>query len=73
MDKISLVVPCFNEQDNIEPFYNAILKVFNDIPASFELMFVDDGSSDETFVRILPPIAIMLYTGSRFLNSTFNA
>jgi len=52
MDKISLVVPCFNEQDNIEPFYNAILKVFNDIPASFELMFVDDGSSDETFVRI---------------------
>ena len=52
MDKISLVVPCFNEQDNIEPFYNAILKVFNDIPAAFELMFVDDGSSDETFARI---------------------
>ena len=52
MDKISLVVPCFNEQDNIEPFYNAILKVFNDIPASFELMFVDDGSSDNTFERI---------------------
>ncbi len=52
MDKISLVVPCFNEQDNIEPFYNAILKVFNDIPATLELMFVDDGSSDETFVRI---------------------
>ncbi len=52
MDKVSFVVPCFNEQDNIEPFYNAILKVFNDIPAAFELMFVDDGSSDETFVRI---------------------
>ncbi len=52
MDKISLVVPCFNEQDNIVPFYDAILKVFNDIPAAFELMFVDDGSSDETFKRI---------------------
>ena len=52
MDKISIVVPCFNEQDNIVPFYNAILKVFNDIPATFELMFVDDGSSDETFARI---------------------
>ena len=52
MDKISLVVPCFNEQDNIVPFYDAILKVFDDIPAAFELMFVDDGSSDETFKRI---------------------
>ena len=53
MDKISLVVPCFNEQDNIVPFYDAILEVFNDIPeASFELMFVDDGSQDETFMRI---------------------
>ena len=52
MDKISLVVPCFNEQDNIVPFYDAILKVFNDIPATFELMFVDDGSSDSTFERI---------------------
>lgn len=52
MDKISLVVPCFNEQDNIVPFYDAILKEFDDIPAAFELMFVDDGSSDETFKRI---------------------
>lgn len=52
MDKISLVVPCFNEQDNVEPLYSAVLKVFSDIPASFELMFVDDGSSDGTFDRI---------------------
>ena len=52
MDKLSLVVPCFNEQDNIVPFYDAILKVFDVIPATFELMFVDDGSSDSTFERI---------------------
>ena len=53
MDKISLVVPCYNEQDNIFPFYDAIIKVFSDIPsATFELMFVDDGSCDETFSRI---------------------
>ena len=52
MDKISLVVPCFNEQDNVEPLYSAVLKAFSDIPASFELMFVDDGSSDGTFDRI---------------------
>ena len=53
MDKVSLVVPCFNEQDNIVPFYDAIIKVFSEIPdAAFELMFVDDGSSDSTFARI---------------------
>lgn len=53
MDKVSLVVPCFNEQDNIVPFYDAIIKVFSEIPdAAFELMFVDDGSSDGTFSRI---------------------
>ena len=53
MDKVSLVVPCFNEQDNIVPFYDEILKVFSEIPeAAFELMFVDDGSSDETLSRI---------------------
>ena len=52
MDRISLVVPCFNEQDNIIPLYNAILEVFSDIPATFELMFVDDGSRDRTFENI---------------------
>ena len=52
MDRISLVVPCFNEQDNIIPLYNAILEVFSDIPATFELMFVDDGSKDRTFDNI---------------------
>ena len=53
MDKVSLVVPCFNEQDNIVPFYEEILKVFSEIQeAAFELMFVDDGSSDSTFDRI---------------------
>ncbi|MBQ3713787.1 MAG: glycosyltransferase family 2 protein [Spirochaetia bacterium] len=53
MDKISLVVPCFNEQDNIFPFYEAVLNVFQEISAAtFELVFVDDGSSDETFSRI---------------------
>ena len=53
MDKISLVVPCFNEQDTIVPFYEAILEVFSQMPeATFELMFVDDGSSDSTFAHI---------------------
>lgn len=27
-NKISLIVPCYNEEANIEPFYNAILELF---------------------------------------------
>jgi len=53
MDKISLIVPCFNEQSNIPLFYDAIIRVFSDIQdADFELMFVDDGSSDGTLAAI---------------------
>lgn len=53
MDKISLIVPCFNEEANIEPFYNAIIGVFNQIDdADFELMFVNDGSKDNSLLKI---------------------
>ena len=49
MDKVSLVVPCFNEESNIKPFYDTIINVFKKIPdADFELMFVNDGSKDNT-------------------------
>lgn len=48
MNKISLIVPCYNEEANIKPFYNAIMEIYtggiND--ADFELMFVNDGSYD---------------------------
>lgn len=53
MDKISLIVPCYNEESNIEPFYNAIVEVFHNLPeADFELMYVNDGSKDNTFSKI---------------------
>lgn len=53
MDKISLIVPCYNEESNIEPFYNAIVDVFQNMPeADFELMYVNDGSKDNTFSKI---------------------
>ena len=53
MDKISLIVPCYNEESNVEPFYNAIVQTFTSIPNSdFELMFVNDGSKDKTLEKI---------------------
>ncbi len=54
MDKISLIVPCYNEETNIRPFYDEILRVFENIKqdADFELMFVNDGSKDNTIKEI---------------------
>lgn len=48
MDKISIVVPCYNEEEMLEIFYNKINEVSENINAEFELIFVDDGSKDKT-------------------------
>lgn len=52
MSTISLIVPCYNEEKNIEPFYNAIIEVFKDLEEDFELVFVNDGSKDGTLLKI---------------------
>ena len=51
-NSISLVIPCFNEEGNIEVIYQLIKKELeNHIP--FELIFVNDGSTDQTLLRII--------------------
>ena len=47
-DLISIVVPVYNEQDNIDNFYNEVVKHMEQLSYCFELIFVDDGSSDAT-------------------------
>ncbi|CAM2800991.1 glycosyltransferase family 2 protein [Fructilactobacillus fructivorans] len=54
MEKISLIVPCYNEQESIELFYKTVEKVFaqmNKDEKKYEpdYLFVNDGSSDDTF------------------------
>ena len=46
--KFSVVVPCFNEQETIPAFYDAILPVMNGLGETYELIFVNDGSRDDT-------------------------
>ena len=49
--KLSLIIPCYNEQDNIMPFFEETVKAFQQMPkaiTSFEMIFVNDGSSDNT-------------------------
>lgn len=49
MKKISLVVPCYNEQEVINLFYAEIQKVKKDFEnVEFEIIFVNDGSKDKT-------------------------
>lgn len=50
--KLSLVVPCYNEQDNVEPFFGLCRKAFSDAGIGFEAVFVDDGSTDGTLTAL---------------------
>ena len=46
--KLSLIVPCFNEAENVQLFQEETVKAFQGCGYSFEIIFVDDGSSDAT-------------------------
>ena len=48
MDKISVIISCYNEEKSVPLFYAAIEKAIKDIDAEFEYIFVDDGSKDNT-------------------------
>lgn len=45
---ISIVVPVYNEQPNIEKFYEEATKALQTLEADYEIIFVDDGSKDAT-------------------------
>ncbi|MFQ5963562.1 MAG: glycosyltransferase family 2 protein [Candidatus Scalinduaceae bacterium] len=48
---ISVVVPLYNEEESIIRLYDSITEVMKGLNRSYEIIFVDDGSSDETFER----------------------
>lgn len=49
---LSIILPAYNEQDNIQNAFQTISRILkvNSIP--FEIIFVDDGSADSTYLRI---------------------
>lgn len=53
--KLSLIIPCYNEQDNISPFFKETINAFQKMPKaidSFEMIFVNDGSNDNTSEKL---------------------
>lgn len=50
--KVSILVPLFNEEESIRPLYNEIRKSVNRLPCDYEIMFIDDGSTDKSLSTI---------------------
>jgi dolichol-phosphate mannosyltransferase len=51
--EISIVVPVYEEEDNIQPLASQVLEAMSAQGRTFELVFVDDASKDRTWERIL--------------------
>ena len=56
MAKYSIVVPFHNEEENVTVLYARLKQVMEQVGDSFELVFVDDGSSDRSY-KLLEEIA----------------
>lgn len=48
MKKVSIIVPCYNEEQTVEVFYNAITSEFEKFNYELEVIYVNDGSTDKT-------------------------
>ncbi|MEW6077414.1 MAG: glycosyltransferase family 2 protein [Thermodesulfobacteriota bacterium] len=45
---ITVLVPCYNEMNNIPPFLEEIVPVLDTLPVTWEMLFINDGSTDAT-------------------------
>ena len=50
--RFTVVVPVYNEETIIEPFYKAIRPVLDKLDLEAEIIFVNDGSTDETYAQV---------------------
>jgi glycosyltransferase involved in cell wall biosynthesis len=49
---LSVIVPVLNEQDNLIPLHSELTDVLNSMEVSYEIIFVDDGSTDNSFEEL---------------------
>lgn len=55
--KVSIVVPLYNEEESLRPLYNEIKKAVNSISCDYEIIFVDDGSTDNS-LNVIKELAL---------------
>ncbi|UKL13848.1 glycosyltransferase family 2 protein [Dissulfurimicrobium hydrothermale] len=51
--KIAVVIPCYNEEKNIEACYNSLVNILNQTNCKYDLIFVNDGSKDNTLEKLI--------------------
>ena len=49
---LSIIVPIYNESDCLQPFYDALSHVIDTLPCKTEIVFVNDGSTDDSLERV---------------------
>ena len=50
---LSIIIPAFNEEENIENTVNVVSTIMQEADIPYELVFVSDGSKDQTFAKVL--------------------
>ena len=60
---LSVIVPCYNEEGNIDLFYDETVKALGDLMPDTELIFVNDGSRDATITKLRALCARAEYRG----------
>jgi len=50
---LSIIVPLYNEEASVKPLYEAIIKAVQPLGLEYEILFVDDGSRDNTIPEVL--------------------
>jgi glycosyltransferase involved in cell wall biosynthesis len=52
MPSLSIIIPLFNEQDNVHPLYERLTGVLSGLGHAYEIIMIDDGSADATRLRL---------------------
>lgn len=52
MKKLNIILPAHNEHQNIIPIYKEIVLALSNCKYAYEILFVDDGSTDDTLIQI---------------------
>lgn len=53
MKKLTIIVPCYNEEQAVPLFYKEAISVLENLDIDFELLFINDGSNDNTLSVLL--------------------